>query len=443
MQSAQRAVDVMLVDIAVAEDAASSAAGSASQRWSQVHCTSTAVAMTRIMKKRPGGLKQAAAAASVDQAQEAPKKKLKLSGKDGSAEDTIQVPIAAGSDDDNVNEFAELKAIFDSALSKLGEGDAEEGSMLLRGVIHECDRILRVRDSADSTDGLEPLTWEFHFIYGSALYKLGLLTMNDDEEEEKGDDESTLAFLDAAVERFETGLEDEAAQKDWTLHQALGRVLIEKANILIRSHTKGKTTKKKTSEADLDATVKTAITHFKKTIANLPKDHFEEEAINVAEALIRHAEFCSDFDKHEELSDLARSWLESVLKENPKSYTALKCKGSSFLGRANVILDLSEGGDVAHSDELEGSIDEALSCLQDAKALYQSTETDVNLLLLLGEALVNKGNLFDEREEKDQADECYREAVKCFKKVESEDAGALPDQFDAFIKSWEEDFKDD
>ncbi|KAI8849283.1 nuclear pore complex subunit Nro1-domain-containing protein [Chytridium lagenaria] len=307
------------------------------------------------MKKRPGGLKQAAAAAASapSSSEENPKKKIKLST---DPNETIAVPIT----DDVISEFAELKELFESALSKLGEGDADEGSMLLRGVIHECDRILRTRAAAEEAGE-------------TADTKLGLLSIgddSDDEEMEKSDDESPMAFLDAAVERFEIGLEDK--KDDWSLHQALGRVLIEKANIMVRNKAvskpeKGKKGKKDDGAKDLKNTVDKAIKHFTTCISHVPETQFEEESINVSEA-------------------------------NPKSYPALKCKGASYLGRANVIL--------------------------------------------LGETLVNKGNLCDEREEKDLADEAYREAVKCFKKVEAVDPSALPDQFESFIKSWEADLQD-
>ncbi|KAJ3103198.1 inhibitor of Brome mosaic virus [Phlyctochytrium planicorne] len=379
-------------------------------------------------KRKPGGLKKASSNASAaSEEPNVPIKKAKLDIEGAKEDGTITVPIMTEGDEEE-NDFLELRALYETSLGKLGEGAAEEGAMLLRGVIHECDRMLRARDNAETNNDLEPLTWEFHFIYGSSLFRLGLLGMEEESEETSGE-ETPLAFLDAAIDRFEAGLEEESGKESWTLHQCLGRVLFEKANILVQSKTPD-------SVGDL---VSRGLECFEKTISLLPSESKEEELIGLADIVLLHAESdTSEWEKHDKLWELARGWLDNVLKENPKSYEALRSKGSSGLIRANFILESAEGGDSEHMDELEGAIDDALFNLTEARTLGGEKD-DVRLLKLLGETYVNKGNLLDERNETDDANDAYKAAVDCFKKVESLDSTALPNQFEEFIKSWEAD----
>jgi len=63
---------------------------------------------------------------------------------------------------------------------------------LLRGTIHECDRILR------NWEAEEPIPASFHLTYGSALFDLG--TMSDDDKE-------LDSFMEAAKERLEVGFD--------------------------------------------------------------------------------------------------------------------------------------------------------------------------------------------------------------------------------------------
>lgn len=62
---------------------------------------------------------------------------------------------------------------------------------LLRGTIHECDRILRNWADDDKVPA------SFYLTYGSALFDLGTML----------DDKDLDSYMEAAKERFETGLE--------------------------------------------------------------------------------------------------------------------------------------------------------------------------------------------------------------------------------------------
>jgi len=62
---------------------------------------------------------------------------------------------------------------------------------LLRGTIHECDRMLR------NWAGDEPVPAKFYLTYGSALFELGTIL----------NDKDLDSYMEAAKERLETGLE--------------------------------------------------------------------------------------------------------------------------------------------------------------------------------------------------------------------------------------------
>lgn len=71
------------------------------------------------------------------------------------------------------------------------EKNPSEVLALLRGTIHESDRILRNWESE------EPLPALFYYTYGTALYELGRLT----------EDEEFAPFLEAAEERLQDGFD--------------------------------------------------------------------------------------------------------------------------------------------------------------------------------------------------------------------------------------------
>ena len=89
------------------------------------------------------------------------------------------------------------------------------------------------------------------------------------------------------------------------------------------------------------------------------------------------------------------------------------------------------------------------------KSLSLST-THIPTLVLLGETLINIGNLHDtdsdsdsdeegqketdgDDEEKNPAIKYYKEAFELFKKAREIDAESLPEQFVEFVEEWEKD----
>lgn len=93
------------------------------------------------------------------------------------------------------------------------ETDPTAALPLLRGTIHESDRILRNHDSK------EPLPALFYYTYGSALYELGRLT----------EDEEFEPYLDAAEERLNESLALKDTELHNKIHLALAKIWLAKA----------------------------------------------------------------------------------------------------------------------------------------------------------------------------------------------------------------------
>jgi hypothetical protein len=88
---------------------------------------------------------------------------------------------------------------------------------LLRGTIHECDRILR------NWSGEEKAPASFYLSYGSALFDLGNLL----------GDKDLDSYMDAAKERLETGVEriQDLSDKDEASNTTYAKLKIGLAKI--------------------------------------------------------------------------------------------------------------------------------------------------------------------------------------------------------------------
>lgn len=422
----------------------------------------------------------------------------------------------------DADEVTELKEMFESALDKLGQGDVEEGLPLLRAVIHESDRLLRMHskkmegvasasnamdematgtsviskvaedvvktattttttasatkqvddmetskkaDDKTSTtesaasgenasnieEAVKPLSSEFHYTYASALFRLGLHVGEEEAEEggEGGADavrEKIVDYLDAAIFRFERALEawkeeekEAKTRKEWKFSEALGRVIMEKANNLIRLGS--------VKTADTIAKVSFRYLESAFDVLRLTSNKEDDDALieccSIASIVARHAELLDDLEAHDRANTLSQTWFRDIITMSPELVVALKGLGQTYLASANVHLELAESGKKPMDAVVVGDlIDDALKYLQQAcdKADEQNN-VDTGLLCSLGEALINKANLLDEADDETEATSFYKRAVECFKKVEQVDPTDLPDQFSSFIQEWEEDLK--
>ncbi|KAI9360433.1 hypothetical protein DFJ73DRAFT_773795 [Zopfochytrium polystomum] len=450
-------------------------------------------------KRRPGGLARAAAAAAaaaatasdsaaategvpISSSDTRTSKRLKTedAGHAGDAPASHHNAVLGEGEDDNGDgssstlavqmsgdagdELTEVKELFESALEKLGGEDMDEGSSLLRAVVHESDRILRshyeksdqTADTDASTDAARAtvsettadskiptaLDPEFHFVYASALYRLGLVSAEDSEDDASS--EQLVEYLDAAIHRYERGLElwkDSAPKgtRDWRFAEALARVLTEKANLMLRLEGP------KSTKADNLASQ--SVAHMQAAFDTLmagreTMENALEECESIASLLARHAELHDELAPHLRWSEKAQSWFKDILQVDQSNIGALKGLGKSYISTANLHLELAESGEMMDSRTVGELVALALENLEKANQLVEAAgEVDTTVLCLLGEALVNKANLFDEAEDKGEANKLYQRAVDCFKKVEQTDPDELPDQFGTFVRDWDEDLK--
>ncbi|KAI8916062.1 hypothetical protein EDD86DRAFT_197573 [Gorgonomyces haynaldii] len=128
------------------------------------------------------------------------------------------------------NEMEELDSLFQTAVEYL-DTDPEQAKMLLRGCIHECDKMVRIRHGdipnateeekqflLESIKTMPILPQQFHLIYANALYYSSLV------------EDEALGFLDQSIDRAHIGLESQSEHTKELLH-CLARSTIQKALI--------------------------------------------------------------------------------------------------------------------------------------------------------------------------------------------------------------------
>ncbi|KAJ1883846.1 hypothetical protein LPJ81_007194, partial [Coemansia sp. IMI 209127] len=133
---------------------------------------------------------------------------------------TIMLKNTTG-ENGEATEVDELEGIFDSAMGELGADSTERALTLLRGTIHECDRILRLHHHDANEVPLEP---KFYYIYGTALYSITELAEEVDEATKERKE-----YLELALERLDqacgaiTGAEPFA----WRVHLGMAKASLE------------------------------------------------------------------------------------------------------------------------------------------------------------------------------------------------------------------------
>lgn len=124
---------------------------------------------------------------------------------------TIELKDIADPDD----EIAQLRALWRTFIE-----EDKNNELVLNGVIHECDRLLRKSQGVDAkgTPGeqVEVLPAEFHSLYAMALAEIAYFHAEEISE--------VAGFLSAALERIELGLE---------VHRESADLFFKKARILI------------------------------------------------------------------------------------------------------------------------------------------------------------------------------------------------------------------
>ncbi|KAJ2444452.1 hypothetical protein IWW43_001165 [Coemansia sp. RSA 1935] len=292
---------------------------------------------------------------------------------------------------DDTNEIDELEGIFTSALEALGEGEDERALTLLRGTVHESDRLLRLHD----TNGEGELEPRFYYIYGSALFSLA---------EASQDIKDRGVYLELALHRLEQAREKMGDGVEARVWMALAKVKLE-----ISAE----------AESDVDAAVQALDQAVQAFGAN-------DEAAQVLEA----ADLVLSLADSQRLPVCASSRLiawgmaqaRRLLQTQPDS-DECQC----ILARA---LWLQASAMINDDDEISDTLVFA-KLLTEAVEVLEKTESSDGLVLR-GEIEINLGNAQDEELDMEQ---WYTKAVASFRRAQ--EMGELPEQFVQFIDDFE------
>ncbi|ORX49388.1 hypothetical protein DM01DRAFT_1291142 [Hesseltinella vesiculosa] len=314
-----------------------------------------------IEKKRPRGLKSSTASNKNKQRKTEP-------AKEGELPENAQT-VMISKEVDEGDEVGEVVALYEDAMSKL-HSQPTEAATVLRGVIHESDRILR------NWEGEQPLPPAFYYTYGSALYQLGKLS----------DDDDPLAFVEAAEERLQNGLDHWSDEDSVDMHKlrlSLGNVLLAKADGEL---------------AEVPETAKESLDQIKKASAanGLPTSLLLEVAVSVQS----HAELYSDQGSRELFTKWASDTMDQLAKDSSVQARALHELGLGQLSWANYWMDQMD------DDECESSEEKAKACTALAKAknyLVQaqekSQEPGSQLLCDLAEVSLMDANFMEDEDQ--------------------------------------------
>ncbi|KAI8983131.1 nuclear pore complex subunit Nro1-domain-containing protein [Pilobolus umbonatus] len=327
-------------------------------------------------KKRPRGLKGSAAA----------KANKKIKAEESSTTTPTEIPanaqtVVIDKEVEEGDEIGETVALFESALQKLEE-DPTAALSLLRGTVHESDRILRNWNSET------PLPSIYYLTYGSALYELGRLS----------DDEDFEQYLEAAEERLNDGLSLGNIDKDLLTKYNLALVkiwLAKAANDISESQ-------QEVPELSIRAL---------DTLNKMKDDHIPTKTkIELADIVLSHGDLFNDLESRNKFINWSENTLADILKDQPCNTDALAEMGACKLVIGNYWLD--QLGD-EEEDESKVALTEeekkAYDAFADSRKYYKSAKEELaqndlvtpKILTDLAESYLNEANLMvDEEEQK-------------------------------------------
>ncbi|KAJ2159467.1 hypothetical protein GGF46_003011 [Coemansia sp. RSA 552] len=298
------------------------------------------------------------------------------------------------------NELDELEGIFDSAREAMAGGEEEEerAMTLLRGSVHESDRLLRIHDAEG--EELEP---RFYYIYGSALFSLAQIG---------GDEEEKPEYLRLAHERLTRAQEAMGGGEPFAgqVYSALAKVGLERAF----------------ESSDAEAAVTAALANFDQSLAIVEKQ--QDAQVLAAETLATADLVLSLADSQllpEEPSQELVTWGEArvrALLGNEESEDAQGMLARALWLQASALMD--EEDEIQDQPRYERLLGEAQGLLKKAES--------GDALLLLGEVQINLGNI---QEDEATQEQLYAQAVASFRRAQ--EIGSLPEQFSQFIDEFQ------
>ncbi|GAA5795350.1 nuclear pore complex subunit Nro1-domain-containing protein [Helicostylum pulchrum] len=368
-----------------------------------------------VEKKRPRGLKGSAMAKA--------NKKTKVQEPSTEMPENAQTVVLDKVVEEG-DEVGEAAALYESAIEKL-ETDPNAALALIRGTIHESDRILRNLEDDATLPAL------FYYTYGSALYELGRLT----------DEEEFEPYLDAAEERLNQGLTTEDANDVHNKIQlALAKIWLAKAASAV-------------SEGEDQAVPELSV----RALETLDKAMTDAQVlsktiIELADIVQNHGDLYESIESRDKFRNWAESALNKVLEKEPENASALSGLGLCKLSLANYYLDnLDDDEEDDEEEEEKEALNEkeqqAYQAILDSKKYFEAAKEELvkidkvspQVLSDLAETLLNEANLV--LKEEDQV-EIYKRAVENIKEAnalieEKKLDFILPEALTSFLEEFE------
>ncbi|KAJ1903529.1 hypothetical protein LPJ71_005149 [Coemansia sp. S17] len=377
-------------------------------------------------KKRPMGLKARAASSKKQKSDGAELTEQVVN--DFDEENTATIMLKNDLEED-ANEMDELEGIFDSAMEELSGGDSERAITLLRGTIHECDRILRVHDR-DVEAGVEAIEIEprFYYIYGTALFSISELSAPELEDQK-------WEYLELSQHRLEQAKEAMTGKEPfaWRVYDGLAKIGLD---LLSREMSDEEATEEATEEAALKLAATT--TNFDSALvalASIDAEQAKSETLSVVEMVQSLADSsCLGEAGSAKLMDWTEAKLAALPEPTAEDEHAAEIRylrARALWIRASVLLgQMDETDEIPDKDAFQRLLNEACDLLVEAETR--------EALLLRGEVQLNLGNT---QEDGDEQDRLYRLAIKDFKLVKAN--GELSEELTQFIEDFEQDDSDE
>lgn len=329
--------------------------------------------------------------------------------KKAKTDDTLVLEISGG------DEMEELDQMYQSAVDLLST-DPPGALLLLRGCIHECDKMLRIRhgDIPNATDEERKLLAEsvkktpvlpshFHVIYANSLFLSGEVDTGN-----SGD------FFNATVERAEIGLE--AFPENDELRLCLARALLNKATGYDEYAVRCEGILKEISRSG-PTPLLFELLHYHTSFgeAVLTDDSKFSKWMERATEILNAVE-CNCENPYQVLLGLANCYASLGERACTRQDTDDFNEPLAIKYRKATIVNLEKCQDfVDESNELQNMVD-------------------------LGEAYTNLAILIDD-DDQENADalDLYSKAMKLFNRVAEVDPDMLPAEIVEFLNPWNED----